>query len=102
MPAFHEPSIGRAPQAPAAYRLLRGERVIFIGMALDLRASLAEHYDGREGECTRRASAFEYELTDDPVELQRRWLAAHAAANAGSLPECNERQRKHRAPPRGI
>jgi hypothetical protein len=74
--------------------------VIFIGMALDLRASLAEHHNGREGECTRGATAFDYELTDDPVELQRKWLAEHAARNAGALPECNELQRKERGAPR--
>ncbi len=69
-------------------------------MALDLRASLAEHYGGSEGECTRRATAFDYELTSDPVELQRRWLAQHAATNGGALPECNERQRSELRAPR--
>jgi len=95
MTPLDEASVERAPAASGAYRLYLGETVIFVGIALDVRAALLEHVGGRHGECTRRATGFDYETSNDPVALQRRWLAAYASRHPGALPECNARQRKN-------
>ena len=80
------------PAASGAYRLYREGAVILIGIALDLRAALAEHREGRHA-CTRGATAFGFEVSPDPVALQRKWLSEHARSNAGNLPECNGRRK---------
>jgi hypothetical protein len=90
MHTLDERSIAAVPESAGAYRLLRDGAVIFIGISLDLRAMLAQHRRGEHGECTRGTTAFEFEVSADPVKLQRRWLAEHAARNGGRLPECNE------------
>lgn len=94
---FDEAGIAGAPESAGAYRLYRGSTVIYIGVAMDLRRSLAAHLRGGEGACTRAATGFAVRPDEDPVGLQRRWLAEYGRENDGALPECNDRRRNRGA-----
>jgi hypothetical protein len=98
MPAFNAAVLAGVPRASGVFKLERAGRTMYIGMALELRATLEQHLYGAHGECTRTASSFEFQATDAPVAVQRQWLAQFGAANGGALPECNERSRAQ--PPR--
>ena len=88
-----EKALSRCPPSRGAYRLYRGDTVIFIGVALELRPALEAHRRGAEGECTKAATGFDCQPHEDPVGLQRQWLAQYARDNGGALPECNDRRR---------
>lgn len=73
--AFDPARIAAVPQSPGAYRLLRGGRVIYVGIASgarSLRSELTRHWRGDFGPRTQGASHFEY-------------LAAHTTAHAHEL-----------------
>lgn len=88
-----EKALAAVPRTRGAYRLYRDGHVILIGAALDLHRLLEDLRRGAEGDCARSATAFDFEADEDPVGLQRRWLAQHARDNGGGLPECNDRRR---------
>jgi hypothetical protein len=89
---FGEATVVFAPASPGVYFLYRGERLIYIGIAVHgtgIRQELEKHLAGRYGPRTRAATVFEYELTRDPVVASREYLLAHMAQNRGRLPLCN-------------
>jgi hypothetical protein len=89
---FSEATVACAPASSGVYFLYRGERLIYIGIAVHgtgIRQELEKHLAGRHGPRTRAATAFEYELTRDPVVASREYLLAHMAHNRGRLPLCN-------------
>ena len=88
-----ERALSAVPRARGAYRLYRGGHIILIGAALDLHRLLEDLRRGAEGECARSATAFDFQVDEDPVGLQRRWLAQFARDNGAALPECNARRR---------
>lgn len=98
MQTFQESEINKVAEAAGVYRLYRPSQLIFIAMALDVRAALRQHRNGEHGPCTQSAASFDYQLTENPVALQRVWLSEFAAASGGKLPECNQAARK--SPPR--
>lgn len=90
---FHAASVAEAPEAPGVYLLYRGHRLIYIGLAAagaGMRQCLRRHLRGDGGPCTRGATEFDYEISDDPVELYRHYLAVYVDATGGLLPDCNE------------
>lgn len=90
---FSVAAIAMAPPRPGVYILYRSERVIYIGMAAEgsgIRAELEAHRRGVYGECTRFATAFDYEVSADPAEAQRAYLSAYVARYGGGVPPCNE------------
>ena len=88
-----EKALAAVPRTRGAYRLYRDGLVILIGAALDLHGVLDGLRRGAEGECAGSASAFDFQVDEDPVGLQRRWLAQYARDNGAALPECNDRRR---------
>jgi hypothetical protein len=89
---FDEASVSAAPAAPGVYFLYGGERLLYVGIAVHgtgIRQELEKHRRGDHGPRTRAATAFEYELTRDPVVASREYLLAHMAQNRGRLPPCN-------------
>lgn len=45
---------------------------------------------GAGGACTRAATEFDYEISEDPVALYRHYVAVYLDTTGGLLPECNE------------
>lgn len=93
---FTDAAIAMAPAQPGVYMLYRSGRLIYIGMAVrgsGIRAELEAHQRGAYGECTQRASAFDYEVSANPLAAQRAYLRAHMARYGGRLPPCNEAAR---------
>lgn len=89
---FTDAAIAVAPTSPGVYLLYACSRLIYIGLAVSgsgIRQELASHLSGARGECTQRASAFLYELDDDPLALHRSYLHAHSERYGGRLPPCN-------------
>jgi hypothetical protein len=89
---FTDAAIALAPTSPGVYLLYGCGRLIYIGLAANssgIRQELASHLSGACGECTQRASAFLYELDEDPLALHRSYLRAHSERYGGRLPPCN-------------
>jgi len=85
--------VGEAPAQPGVYLLYRGHRLIYIGLAAagaTIRERLRDHLRGADGTCTRSATEFEYEASEDPIVLYRHYVAVYLGTTAGVLPECNE------------
>jgi len=92
---FADAAIELSPAAPGVYLLYQNGRLLYIGLAVNgssIREELASHQRGAYGERTRDATAFLYELGQDPRALHRRYLAAHRMRYGGRLPAGNERE----------
>ena len=90
---FTPERVALAPTATGVYFLYRHGRVIYVGVAVQgssLRQELERHLQGKYGTATRVATAFDYELTRDPVVASGEYLRAHMARHRGRLPSCNE------------
>jgi hypothetical protein len=88
---FVEEGIAAAPSSPGVYLLYRSGRLIYVGMApAGIREELWRHRSGVYGECTQAATAFDYEVTGYPEQVQREYLRAHMARYGGRLPPCNQ------------
>lgn len=89
---FTDAAVEVAPMSPGVYLLYASGRLVYIGLAMTgsgIRQELASHLSGACGDCTQRASAFLYELADDPLSLYRSYLRAHSERYGGRLPPCN-------------
>lgn len=93
----HAPFISRhvdlAPPSPGVYLLYRNGRLIYIGLAAagaNIRERLRHHLRGDGGRCTRSATEFDYESSDEPILLYRHYVAVYLGTSAGALPACNE------------
>jgi hypothetical protein len=90
--AFHSRAVADAPAAPGVYLLYRGHRLIYIGLAAagaTIQERLRHHLRGAGGACTRSATEFDYEASDDPLALYRHYLGVYLHATGGLLPDCN-------------
>ena len=85
-------NLAAVPASPGVYLLYRHRRLIYIGLAASasIREQLRHHLRGAGGPCTRAATEFDYETSDDPVALYRHYIAVYLDASGGLLPECNE------------
>jgi hypothetical protein len=89
---FTPEHLALAPAGTGVYFLYRGERLIYIGVAVHgtgIRDELESHLRGSYGAATQGASAFGYELTRDPVVAKHEYLRMHKRAFGGRLPACN-------------
>lgn len=90
---FSEPAIDVCPAAPGVYFLYRDGRLVYIGLAVNgagIREALESHRRGAYGECTRAATSFIYQITDNPRALYLRCLEAHRERYGGRLPSCQQ------------
>jgi hypothetical protein len=97
LPGDHVPfttgHLAAVPASPGVYLLYRHHRLIYIGLAAaggSIRAHLGHHLRGAGGRCTRAATEFDYETSDDPVGLFGHYVAVYLDTTGGLLPECNE------------
>ena len=88
---FTEACIAIAPTTRGVVQLYRDGRLIYAGKALSgIRGELERHYRGEYGECTRAATAFDYQITPDPERALRELLREYMARYGARLPACNE------------
>lgn len=90
---FTAAAVAISPASRGVYLLYSSGRLIYIGAAASgsgIRQELEKHRGGAYGDCTRGASAFLYELVDDPLARQREYLQAHRAQYGGREPACNQ------------
>lgn len=86
-------NLAAVPASPGVYLLYRHHRLIYIGLAAvggSIREHLRHHLRGAGGPCTRAATEFDYETSEDPVGLYRHYVAVYLDTTGGMLPECNE------------
>jgi hypothetical protein len=90
---FSAPAIEVSPPVPGVYFLYRDGRLVYIGLAVNgagIREALNSHQRGAYGECTRAATSFIYQLTENPRALYLRCLDAHRERYGGRLPSCQQ------------
>jgi hypothetical protein len=90
---FTTGNLAAVPASPGVYLLYRHHRLIYIGLAAaggSIREQLRHHLRGAGGLCTRAATEFDYEISEDPVGLFRHYVAVYLDTTGGLLPECNE------------
>jgi hypothetical protein len=86
-------NLAAVPASTGIYLLYRHHRLIYIGLAAaggSIREHLRHHLRGAGGSCTRAATEFDYETSDDPVALYAHYVAVYLDTTGGLLPECNE------------
>ena len=91
---FTDSAIRDVPNESGVYELIDAFHVtIYIGCSgTSIRRRLLSHYRGFEGECTKDAFWFRYELTAFSVTREQDLLREYKQAN-GQYPRCNERSR---------
>ncbi len=91
---FTETDIKEAPAEAGVYVLYEGETIIYFGRAqggdVTIRSRLTDHREGREGPCTKNATAFQVEITSSAVEREKELLEEYKNTHA-SLPRCNQK-----------
>ncbi len=91
---FNELSIMLLPDKHGIYFLFDREEIIYIGRAhgtgVSIPSRLTDHLKGKDGDCTKNASHFAYEVCSDPVNKEKELLATFKL-QTGELPRCNER-----------
>jgi hypothetical protein len=87
-----EDSIGTAPEQEGVYALYQGNELIYIGKAEQggsIKSSLQNHLSGVDP-CTRTATAYRYEICDNPRHREELYLQVYAVSYL-KLPRCNVR-----------
>ena len=87
-------SVGSSPERRGVYALYdRNHEVIYYGAAggrgATIRSRLRSHHRGDEGECTRDAWYFNYEITRDPYKREAELLDEYRRLRFGQVPLCN-------------
>ena len=89
---FSAALIAAAPEEAGVYTLYQDGAAIFIGRAMErgttIRSRLIEHFSGREGDCTRHATHYTWELVRDPAAREAALLQEHQE-KFQRLPRCN-------------
>jgi hypothetical protein len=92
--AFTALMVASAPDEPGAYALWDRGEVIYYGSAfggtITIRTRLQDHFAGRDGACTTRASHYSWELSLDPARREAALLEEFRAGH-GRLPRCNDK-----------
>ncbi len=89
---FTPEHLALAPAATGVYFLYRGERLVYIGVAVHgtgIRHELHNHLRGSYGPPTQNVTAYGYELTRDPIVVKHEYLEMHKASFGGRLPAYN-------------
>lgn len=87
---FTRAMIEYAPETHGVYGLFEGEGIIYIGKAVSgmmIKSCLLLHQDGSFGECTRKATAYTWEIVGWPSARETELLAAFFKAYAHD-PRC--------------
>jgi hypothetical protein len=87
---FARAMIEYAPETHGVYGLFEGEGIIYIGKAVNgmtIKTSLLLHQDGSFGDCTRKATAYTWEIISWPSARETELLAAFFKAHHAD-PRC--------------
>ncbi len=90
---FSSLMVASAPGEPGVYALWKKGELIYYGAALGgtmtIRSRLGDHFSGRDGGCTARATHYSWELSLDPKAREAALLDQYRATHR-RLPRCNE------------
>jgi len=87
---FDDDSIGFAPEQEGVYALYQGNELIYIGKAEpgdSIKSRLQKHLSGADM-CTRTATAYRYEVCDNPRHREELYLQIYKVSYL-KLPRCN-------------
>ena len=87
---FTRVMIEYAPETYGVYGFFEGDGIIYIGKAVSgmtIKKCLVLHQDGSFGNCTRKATAFTWEIISWPAARETELLAAFFKAHAHD-PRC--------------
>lgn len=91
---FTDANIKEVAAEAGVYSLYEGETIIYFGRAqggeVTIRSRLTDHREGREGPCTKNATAFNVEITSSAVAREKELLEEYKNLH-NSLPRCNEK-----------
>ena len=91
---FTDANIKEVAAEAGVYALFEGETIIYFGRAqggdVTIRSRLTDHREGREGPCTKNATAFKVEITSSAVAREKELLEEYKNLH-DSLPRCNEK-----------
>ena len=92
--SFNRVNVDHAPDEFGVYGLYLPGILIYVGRADEdsgtLRDWLQTHFRGAMGPCTKSATAFRCEVTDDPATREQEIIEAHRRSHGGKLPRCLE------------
>ena len=88
---FTDNNISDAPDTPGVYGLYYADRACrYYGSGtVSIRTRLQAHKRGDEGNCTKIASFYNWELSSTPLSRERQLLREYQE-QYGKLPLCNE------------
>ena len=96
---FSKENIQKAPFTGGVYELYVGDELIYIGRASGISATihsrLADHFSGKEGRLTQKATSYRREVCRNPAERERTLLQDFREMHR-RLPKCNQIEMMHR------
>ena len=97
---FSKENIRKAPLTGGVYELYVGDELIYIGRASGTTATinscLADHFSGKQGRHTQKATAYRREVCSNPAERERALLKGFRKMYR-RLPKCNAKKSWFRA-----
>ena len=84
---FTRPVVEYSPEESGIFGLFDAKELIFIGRAVSIKDSLLAHQDGQHGDCTTKATAYTWEITDSLTARQIEVLSTFRQQN-GCHPRC--------------
>lgn len=92
--SFKKENVDISPNKHGVYSLYEGDELIYIGRAagkgVTIRSRLQSHLAGSEGRCTKDATWYQREVTEDAVKREEEELEAFENEH-GVLPRCNKK-----------
>ena len=92
--SFTQDNVNKAPNVHGVYALYDGDVTTYIGRAagtgVTIRSRLQSHYSGAEGNCTKAATAYRREETENATAREKELLDEYYARH-GRYPRCNDR-----------
>jgi hypothetical protein len=92
---FNPGTLEHAPEEKGIYGLFDGTELIYLGKTspgghASIRFCLLEHFRGNLGDCTKKATAYTWELSLWPDPRETEILARYAQRN-GRRPRCQDK-----------
>ena len=92
--SFNKDNVDKSPNEHGVYALYDGDTLIYYGRAdgknVTIRSRLQDHLAGRDGACTKGATGYRRETTEQAEAREIELLQEYKRANR-TLPRCNER-----------
>jgi len=92
--AFTKDNVDASPDAHGVYALYDGDVLIYYGRAagtgVTIRSRLQRHFAGTDGPCTKKATCYRREQTENAAVREAELVEEYKKANKGKKPRCNE------------